>query len=189
MGAWEKNTGLNWAGSVSNDWSNSDNWTEGSIPLASSNVIIQSTANDSIIDKDVSNPAVCNNLTINSGAILSIPPGKALTVNGTLNNFLEPTGWSFRAMQRAQALSSKAPLPLELRLKGTSLEALHSRQTCTISYPSRFTMAVRPPTFSWGPTCIKWIQHNKIPIIPTTTANGSTWEPPPQHHCFAIQVT
>ncbi len=94
MGAWEKNTELIWEGSVSNDWSEPLNWDEHSAPLASSNVTIPSgSANAPFIDQGVSDPAACNNLTIQSGATLYIPAGKALTVNGTLTDSFNEGLW------------------------------------------------------------------------------------------------
>jgi hypothetical protein len=87
MGAWEKNNTLTWTGSSSNDWSVEGNWDLNSLPLASSHVTIPSApANQPHITQAVASPAACNSLTIQSGAILTIDPGKALTVNGTLTN-------------------------------------------------------------------------------------------------------
>jgi hypothetical protein len=87
MGAWEKNNTLSWTGSSSTDWSVAGNWDLGSVPLASSNVSIPSApTNQPHITSSISSPAVCNNLTIQSGAVLTIDPQKALTVNGTFTN-------------------------------------------------------------------------------------------------------
>jgi len=88
MGAWEKNNTLTWTGTTSTDWSVATNWDLGSIPLASSNVTIppigSGVTRQPHITASVGSPAVCNNLTIQSEAELTIDPGKALTVNGTL---------------------------------------------------------------------------------------------------------
>ena len=87
MGAWEKKNELTWTGGTSTDWSVAGNWDLGSVPLASSIVSIPSApSNQPHITSLVSSPATCNNLTIASGAVLTIDPGKALTVNGTLTN-------------------------------------------------------------------------------------------------------
>ncbi|MEI7981402.1 MAG: hypothetical protein WCI71_07085, partial [Bacteroidota bacterium] len=87
MGAWEKKNTLTWTGSSSTDWSVADNWDLVSVPLASSNVTIPSApSNQPHITQAVASPASCNNLTIQAGAILTIDPGKALTVNGALTN-------------------------------------------------------------------------------------------------------
>ncbi len=87
MGAWEKNTALIWMGTTSTDWSVTSNWDLGSAPIASSNVTIPSApSNQPHVTQAVANPAACNNMTIQSGAVLTIDPGKALTVNGALTN-------------------------------------------------------------------------------------------------------
>ena len=87
MGAWEKNNTLTWSGSSSTDWSVAGNWDLGSAPVASSNVSIPSApSNQPHITQAAGSPAVCNNLTIQAGAVLTIDAGKALTVNGTLTN-------------------------------------------------------------------------------------------------------
>jgi hypothetical protein len=69
-----------WLGTSSNDWSDASNWC-GGIPTSSDNVIISSGTPH--ITASVSNPANCNNLIINSGAVLTIDAGKALTVANT----------------------------------------------------------------------------------------------------------
>jgi hypothetical protein len=61
------------------NWSNSGNWDNG-IPISTTNVIVSSgtLTVDGIYE--------CNDLTINSGAVTIISPGKGLTVSGTLTN-------------------------------------------------------------------------------------------------------
>jgi hypothetical protein len=49
-------------------------------------------ANDPVVNLAPASPAVCNNLTIESGAVLTIPAGKALTVNGAFTNNAGITG-------------------------------------------------------------------------------------------------
>jgi hypothetical protein len=71
-----------WLGTSSTSWNDVNNWC-GGIPTTSTNVIIPSGGNQPTIDITT---ATCNNLTINSGAVLTIAPGKALTVIGTLTN-------------------------------------------------------------------------------------------------------
>lgn len=87
MGAWEQNNTATWNGSTDTDWSVAGNWSTGSVPTASTNVTIPSgTMNPCHVTRPVSTAAACNNLTIDAGAVLTIDPGKALTVNGTLVN-------------------------------------------------------------------------------------------------------
>ena len=88
MGAYEwQDLTKTWTGSTSTDWNTSGNWSPISAPISSANVIIPSApSNQPIVNEAPGTPAICNNLTINSGAVLTIAPGKALTVSGTLTN-------------------------------------------------------------------------------------------------------
>lgn len=76
--------GPTWVGTSNNSWSTAGNWAGGSIPGSSTNVIIPDVANDPVI----SATAVCHDLTIKQGAVLTVATGKTLTVNGVLT--LEP---------------------------------------------------------------------------------------------------
>jgi hypothetical protein len=79
-----------WLGTTSpGNWSESANWC-GGIPTSSTNVIIPASTPYSPV-ADISS-AVCNNLTINSGAVLTIAASQALTVNGVLTNNATATG-------------------------------------------------------------------------------------------------
>lgn len=76
-----------WTGTVSSNWNVSGNWEDGTVPTASDDVLISSTAsNQPRVTLDVSTPAVCRDLTIQSGAILTINAGKGLTVSGDVDN-------------------------------------------------------------------------------------------------------
>jgi hypothetical protein len=76
-----------WAGNTSTAWSGSSNWSSGVVPTAACDIIIPSgTTFSPIVNLAPASPAVCNNLTIQAGAVLTIASGKALTVNGTLTN-------------------------------------------------------------------------------------------------------
>ena len=75
-----------WNGSSSSDWNAAANWSCNTVPAATDNVLIPHVATDPVVNLAAASPALCNNLTIESGAVLTIPAGKALTVNGTLTN-------------------------------------------------------------------------------------------------------
>jgi hypothetical protein len=81
-----------WDGSSSSDWDLDVNWKDGSSPLASSDVIIADVATQPIISAPFTLPAECNNLTINTGASLTIASEAALSIQGTLSNLAGPTG-------------------------------------------------------------------------------------------------
>ncbi len=78
-----------WNGSVSNDWNTANNWTPNYVPLAAYNVTIPASnlyINAPVVNESKQFPAICNDLTINNTAELTINPNKALTVNGNLDN-------------------------------------------------------------------------------------------------------
>ena len=70
-----------WTGATGTEWNIASNWGSG-IPLSTTNVIISSGGNQPVIAAE----AVCNNITINSGAKLIISAGATLTVSGTVTN-------------------------------------------------------------------------------------------------------
>jgi hypothetical protein len=71
-------------------WETSETWSPAGVPTLIDNVTIDLsvTVNSSV----AANPAICNNLTVNSGKLLTIESGKALTINGNLSN---PEGAAF----------------------------------------------------------------------------------------------
>jgi surface protein len=81
-----------WDGSASSDWNTAANWSCNTVPNASSNVIINATVPSPVVDQAPATPAICNDLTINTGGLVSINPGKALTVNGAFTNNAGITG-------------------------------------------------------------------------------------------------
>jgi hypothetical protein len=91
MGAYEWTAGVDpaappfiWTGSVSTDWNTPGNWSTNVVPKAGDDVIIPVvTTHYPVVNESPATPAVCNNLTIASGAIVTIATGKALTINGT----------------------------------------------------------------------------------------------------------
>ena len=72
-----------WTGAAGTDWNNSSNWSDFVVPDAGKNVNIPSGGNQPVITTG----ALCNNITINSGATLQISGTNTLTVSGNwLNN-------------------------------------------------------------------------------------------------------
>ncbi len=86
MGAWEQGNIITWNSHSSKSWSIAANWNPQVVPTASHNIVVPDGTEDLEINQSVSSPAMCNNMTIQSGAKVIILPGKALTVNGTLTN-------------------------------------------------------------------------------------------------------
>jgi len=90
MGAYEQSS--IWTGSSSSDWNTANNWSNSTVPTASDNVNIPVVSNNPVINQNMDNPAVCNRLTIEPGAVLTLAAGKALTVSGSLVNNSGNTG-------------------------------------------------------------------------------------------------
>jgi len=73
-----------WIGVTSINWSVGTNWYTGIVPTATDDVIIPpGTPYSPSVDLGPDPPAVCNNIIIYSGAVLTIEAGKAFTVHGT----------------------------------------------------------------------------------------------------------
>ncbi len=72
-----------WSGATDIAWATGSNWLSGAAPDPVSNVSIPSAP---VRNPTIGTAAECNNLTINSGAILTIGAGKSLKVKGTMAN-------------------------------------------------------------------------------------------------------
>jgi len=79
--------------STGGNWSNAATWSPAGVPVATDNIVITSPAT---VIVDV-NPTVCNDLSIQNGAILNVAPGKSLTVNGTFTNNAGVTGFALQS--------------------------------------------------------------------------------------------
>ena len=74
-----------WTGSTSSDWNTLSNWVNGTIPVSTSDVTIASSATNQPVISG-STTAVCNSITIDSGASLTISPTGKATFNSIINN-------------------------------------------------------------------------------------------------------
>jgi len=75
-----------WTGTLSTDWNNAANWCSGSVPGATDDAVIVAAANQPHVTITSLFGAFCDNLTVESGATLTVDAGEALTVNGDLSN-------------------------------------------------------------------------------------------------------
>ncbi len=71
-----------WTGALSNDWFNAGNWC-GGVPTSSTNVTISA---DGIQPQINSSGAVCNNLTLSTGSVLTLGSAGSISVFGTFTN-------------------------------------------------------------------------------------------------------
>lgn len=94
-----------WLGTTSTDWHTASNWCGAAIPEASTNVLIPAGAIQPVIYA----AAVCNNLTIGSGATLAVSGTNTLTVSGNWLNsgtFSSGSGTVFFASAANQSVQS-----------------------------------------------------------------------------------
>ena len=87
-----RNSLFTWVGSESTDWKTDANWDGNSVPTATDNVLVPDVARDPIVNEVAATPAICKDLTLQTGAVLTIAAGKALTVSGSLTNSAGTTG-------------------------------------------------------------------------------------------------
>lgn len=78
-----------WNGNTDTEWYTASNWNNNAVPAAGDDVTIPSgLTNYPVLTANVN----CNSLSIQSGASLTVNPGIAMTVNGTLTNNAGTTG-------------------------------------------------------------------------------------------------
>lgn len=85
----EESPAVTWTGAASSEWNNTANWDLEEIPGAYCDAIIPINA---VVNISSETPAQSKGLTIGAGAVLTIDPGKTLTVNETLTNNAGITG-------------------------------------------------------------------------------------------------
>ncbi|HEY0111361.1 MAG TPA: Ig-like domain-containing protein, partial [Fibrella sp.] len=91
-----------WTGTASTAWSNVANWSCGTLPTITTDVVIPAVTTQPIVDITT---AVANTLTVNSGANLQFSaPGSRLDVYGTINN-----NGTFDALPGTVGFRSTAP--------------------------------------------------------------------------------
>ena len=76
-----------WTGNTDSDWNTAGNWSPATIPTAYANITIPAEPlRQPVINQAPASPAVCNTLTIQDGASLTIAAGNSLTVSGSIAN-------------------------------------------------------------------------------------------------------
>lgn len=83
-----------WIGAINNnDWNTTGNWTADEVPVPEQNIEFATTTNnptggaaksDLYVPGDFNSPTIIGNLTNESNKALVVPPGKAITINGSV---------------------------------------------------------------------------------------------------------
>lgn len=124
-----------WTGAVSNDWLDPANWC-GGVPVAGTNVVINPVSNQPQIN---ATGAVANNITINSGASLTVGAAGTLSINGAFTNNGTFTANTTSAVNYAQASGTQTILAANygnLTLSGVGTKAF---PTGTVGIAGSFT--------------------------------------------------
>jgi hypothetical protein len=75
---------ISWTGASSTNWNTAGNWSANTVPAVNEDIIIPDVVNDPVVAAGIG--ANCRNLTVNSGATLTIESGGSLITNGTITN-------------------------------------------------------------------------------------------------------
>ncbi len=86
-----------WNGTVNTDWNDTGNWSTDSPESYSKVTIPSAPVNQPHVIAMAVSPSQCDDLTIESGAVVTVDAGKALTVIGTLVNNAGNTGMVIRS--------------------------------------------------------------------------------------------
>ena len=70
---------VTWTGNSSNDWNNGGNWSNGMVPATTSDITIPAGMPKQPV---ITSAAECHDITILSGAVVTINPGFSLTASG-----------------------------------------------------------------------------------------------------------
>ncbi len=151
----------NWTGASGSDWATAGNWSPSGMPTALNDVVITAVANLPVINEAPGTPAMCNDLTIQSGAILTIAAGKALSINGNLSNNSGGTGL---------VLNSDATGTGSLIFNSTNISATMQR------YISHWTDANHGWHFLSSPVASQAIQPTFVPTNPGNAQDFYAWD-------------
>ncbi|MCD4794205.1 MAG: T9SS type A sorting domain-containing protein [Bacteroidales bacterium] len=78
---------ISWDGSANSNWQTTTNWVLGVVPSSSDDVTIPNgSPNYPVINNGIGTVAVCNNLTIENAASLTIDPDGYMTISGSITN-------------------------------------------------------------------------------------------------------
>ena len=193
MGAYEWTSGMDpisltntWTGTVSSEWDNSENWNPGEIPSSNTNAIIPLTTNKPVVSQAPDSPAICDDLTIESGTILTINPGTALTVNGTFINNAGNAGLVIKSTAEGTGSlihsTENVPGTVE-RFIGTAVwtdweDGWHFVSSPVADFPIEGNFTVDPAAdydfYAWSESDNLWINYKDGTDPTFAEANGST---------------
>ncbi len=156
-----------WTGNISSDWNEVGNWHDGIIPDAATDVVIPSMpAGGNYPELNTGDLAICDNLTIEPGAHLYIPPDNGLTVVKELINL---AGYEGLVIQSGPYGKTGSLIHDNPGVEGTVQQYLTQMQWHLTGIPVRYAQAITfylpgqsniylapflEPENNWGPDII-----------------------------------
>jgi len=136
-----------WTGVTNTDWNTATNWAGGSVPTSANDVIIPNVANDPIIG--ISTSADCNNLTVNSGANLTIASTAlgtgSLIVHGstsgnvTAQRYMTGGAWHMISSPVSESVSDFLPANSNIATKNITTRGMKDYIESTDAWSDLFT--------------------------------------------------
>ncbi|MBI9034716.1 MAG: T9SS type A sorting domain-containing protein [Bacteroidales bacterium] len=158
---------------ASTDWKTNSNWDLGIVPTSAHNVTIPSSAsNYPVITNAITSAAECNNLSIQSGASLTINATKALSVYGnldiatskavgTLNILSDATGTGSLLLRGTSTGSATVQQYIPGYGEASNHWHLISTAVNCCDIPSCMTPDASPyDLYYWQETTNQWYNHN-----------------------------
>jgi hypothetical protein len=188
-------TSVSWTGLVGSDWNTPGNWAPAMVPGPGNSITISNVANKPVINTSGNE---CNNLTLSSGANLTIAYNGNLTVNGDLDNnagsstdlVIQSTSSGTGSLITKGAVSGTATVE---RYIGGVPWSWHFLSAPVTAQP--ITGGFTPSTsgydfYTWYEPQLTWVNVKNTTTAPTwNTANGSTDFLPGRGYLVAYEAT
>jgi len=167
-----------WTGAISTDWNVGGNWSDGLVPTSVVDVVIPSApVNQPHITLAMTSPAVCNNLTINTGAVVTIDAGKALTISGVTTNNAGPSGLVLKsdATGTASLLHTTAAVnaSVERYIPHTLADEFHMLASPVAAQAIAPSFNELDGFYVWDETTGNWVEYDNG-AVNFIAANGGT---------------
>ena len=165
---------LTWTGAAGNsNWNVSGNWDYGVVPASTDEVVIPDVTFDPIVNLAKSSPAYCKNLTIQSGAVLTIAAQKALTVNGIITNYAGTAGLVIKsdATGDGSYIGPSTQATVERYIPASAWVLLSSPVSSAVNgiYTGLYMKQYNESTDAFGPL----VTATNVPLTPGT--GSSIW--------------
>ncbi|MFZ4401340.1 MAG: fibronectin type III domain-containing protein [Bacteroidales bacterium] len=166
-----------WTGAVNTNWLVAGNWSDLTVPTSLVDVVIPSAPlNQPHITSALTTPALCNNLTIQSGAVLTIDAGKALTVSGLITNNAGVNGLQMKSDASGTAslihTTSAVNAKVERYIPHANVEEFHMLASPVAAQAIAPDFNQLDGFYTWSELTSAWIEY--ADAVNFAAANGGT---------------